>query len=122
LTCRGPADEVRKSGAVRDVGQAPVTARMQMVVARRETLELQEGVSHTLPVGKIKWFNVSKGYGFIEVEGQEDVFIHYSAIQMDGFKTLAEGDTVEFEAIDDGKGPKASKVSLVKSAEEQPSY
>jgi CspA family cold shock protein len=83
---------------------------------------LQEGVNYSVEVGKIKWFNVSKGYGFIEVENQEDVFVHYSAIQMDGFKTLAEGDVVEFEMFDDVKGPKASNVTLQKRAEEQPSY
>ena len=47
--------------------------------------------------GKIKWFNDAKGYGFIEQESGEDVFVHFSAIQMDGFKTLAEGQVVDFE-------------------------
>ena len=50
-----------------------------------------------MPKGKVKWFNDAKGYGFIEQEGGEDVFVHFSAIQMDGFKTLAEGQAVEFE-------------------------
>jgi len=75
-----------------------------------------------VPVGRIKWFNVSKGYGFIEIEGSEDVFVHYSAIQMDGFKALQEGDAVEFEVANDGKGPKAANVVVTARTEEQPSY
>src|SRR5947209_8953454 len=54
--------------------------------------------------GKVKWFNDAKGYGFIEQEGGEDVFVHFSAIQMDGFKTLAEGQVVEFEVKAGEKG------------------
>jgi len=54
--------------------------------------------------GKVKWFNDAKGYGFIEQEGGEDVFVHFSAIQMDGFKTLAEGQVVEFEVEARGQG------------------
>jgi CspA family cold shock protein len=50
-----------------------------------------------MPKGTVKWFNDTKGYGFIEQEQGEDVFVHFSAIQMDGFKTLAEGQPVEFE-------------------------
>jgi len=62
--------------------------------------------------GKVKWFNESRGYGFIEKEdGSGDVFVHYSSIQGDGFKTLAEGDHVEFELIDSDKGPKAINVT-----------
>lgn len=63
--------------------------------------------------GKVKWFNNSKGYGFIGREGGADVFVHYSAIQGDGFKTLQEGDTVEFEIAEGQKGPQADKVSKV---------
>ena len=55
--------------------------------------------------GKVKWFNDAKGYGFIEQEGGEDVFVHFSAISMDGFKTLAEGQEVEFEIQTGAKGP-----------------
>jgi len=78
-------------------------------------------VSLRVPVGKIKWFNVAKGYGFIEVEGEEDVFVHYSAIQMEGFRSVAEGDVVDFEIANDGKGPKAANVKVMTRAEEQPS-
>jgi CspA family cold shock protein len=63
--------------------------------------------------GKVKWFNDAKGYGFIEQEGGEDVFVHFSAIQMDGFKTLAEGQTVEFEVKQGDKGLHAANVMRV---------
>ena len=60
--------------------------------------------------GRVKWFNDSKGYGFIEQEGGRDIFVHYTAIQGDGFKSLAEGQKVEFEIIEGTKGPQATKV------------
>jgi CspA family cold shock protein len=76
-----------------------------------------------LPTGKIKWFNASKGYGFIEVEGGDDVFVHYSGLQMEGFKTVNEGDVVEFEIANDGKGPRAEKVVVTeRTTGEAPSY
>ncbi len=62
--------------------------------------------------GTVKWFNAAKGYGFIAREGGKDVFVHFSAIQMDGYKTLNEGDQVEFSIEDSTKGPQA--VSVVK--------
>lgn len=61
--------------------------------------------------GKVKWFNDAKGYGFIEQETGEDVFVHFSAIQMDGFKTLAEGQEVLFEVENGAKGLHASNVT-----------
>ncbi|MGA2955419.1 MAG: cold shock domain-containing protein [Thermodesulfobacteriota bacterium] len=60
--------------------------------------------------GRVKWFNDSKGFGFIEQEGGRDIFVHYTAIQGDGFKSLAEGQKVEFEIIEGTKGPQATKV------------
>ena len=63
-----------------------------------------------MATGKVKWFNNSKGYGFIENEGGGDVFVHYSAIQGDGFKTLNEGESVEFEVSQGDKGPQAINV------------
>jgi CspA family cold shock protein len=61
--------------------------------------------------GKVKWFNNSKGYGFIEQPDGGDVFVHYSAIQGQGFKTLDEGQTVEFELVQGPKGQQAEKVT-----------
>lgn len=63
-----------------------------------------------MATGKVKWFNDAKGYGFIEQEGGEDVFVHFSAIQMEGFKTLAEGQAVEFEVQTGDKGLHAANV------------
>jgi CspA family cold shock protein len=61
-------------------------------------------------VGTVKWFNDAKGYGFIQQEGGADIFVHYSAIVEDGFKTLAEGQKVKFEIAEGEKGPKAINV------------
>ena len=66
--------------------------------------------------GKVKWFSNVKGYGFIEQEGGQDVFVHYSSIQGDGYKTLEEGDAVTFEIIQGEKGPQASNVVREKAA------
>jgi CspA family cold shock protein len=74
--------------------------------ARRATSQEADRMSK----GKVKWFNDAKGYGFIEQEGGEDVFVHFSAIQMDGFKTLAEGQMVEFEVKNGDKGLHATNV------------
>jgi len=63
-----------------------------------------------MSVGKVKWFNESKGYGFIQSEEGDDVFVHFSEIQTEGFKTLKEGQEVEFEKTMGQKGPQASKV------------
>ena len=63
--------------------------------------------------GTIKWFNESKGFGFIEQEEGKDIFVHYSAIQGNGFKTLNEGDKVEFDVVDGPKGPAAANVNKV---------
>ena len=64
-------------------------------------------------IGTVKWFNGSKGYGFIEREGGADVFVHYSAIQADGYRNLEEGQRVEFTVEQGAKGPQASNVVIV---------
>jgi CspA family cold shock protein len=66
-----------------------------------------------MTIGKVKWFNAAKGYGFIEQEGGEDVFVHFSQIKEEGFKTLAEGQSVEFEITTGEKGLQARDVSKV---------
>ena len=60
--------------------------------------------------GTVKWFNAEKGYGFIKVEGSEDVFAHFSAIQGEGFKTLNEGQAVEFDVVQSDRGPQAANI------------
>ena len=63
-----------------------------------------------MPEGKVKWFNEAKGYGFISQDGGEDVFVHFSSIQAEGFRTLAEGDRVSFDVTQGPKGLQASNV------------
>jgi CspA family cold shock protein len=85
---------------------------------RRENLvfSFRQVVSNLMEVpmiGRVKWFNDRKGFGFIEVEGQKDVFVHYSAVQGEGFKSLKEGDQVEFEVTQGPKGPQATNVKII---------
>jgi len=63
--------------------------------------------------GTVKWFNESKGFGFIEQDNGDDVFVHFSAIESDGFKTLKEGQKVQFEIVDGQKGPAAANVTVL---------
>ncbi|PCF75587.1 cold-shock protein [Staphylococcus delphini] len=60
--------------------------------------------------GTVKWFNAEKGFGFIEVEGENDVFVHFSAINQEGYKSLDEGQSVEFEVVQGDRGPQAANV------------
>ena len=65
-------------------------------------------------IGRVKWFNNDKGYGFIDFKENEDIFVHYSAIDIDGYKTLSEGQLVEYKLIETSKGYQAINVRLVK--------
>ncbi len=64
-------------------------------------------------VGTVKWFNANKGYGFIERDDGDDVFVHYTAINGDGFKTLEEGQKVEFEVVEGSKGLQSANVTVI---------
>jgi len=86
---------VSEQHAIRDTGQN-----------RKEDLQMREK-------GKVKWFNESKGFGFIEREQGNDVFVHYTAIRSEGFKTLQEGQEVEFEVVTGPKGDQASEVEAL---------
>ncbi|MFO1444782.1 cold-shock protein [Bacillus sp. Bva_UNVM-123] len=66
-----------------------------------------------MATGKVKWFNAEKGFGFIEVEGGDDVFVHFSAIQGEGFKTLEEGQEVNFDIEEGQRGPQAVNVTKI---------
>jgi cold shock protein len=65
---------------------------------------------HHMTTGKVKWFNAEKGFGFIEAANGNDVFVHFSAIQSEGFKTLEEGQDVTFEIVEGNRGPQAANV------------
>lgn len=67
-------------------------------------------VSQIMKQGTVKWFNAEKGFGFIEVEGENDVFVHFSAINQEGYKSLDEGQSVEFEVVEGDCGPQAANV------------
>lgn len=67
-------------------------------------------VSQIMKQGTVKWFNAEKGFGFIEVEAENDVFVHFSAINQEGYKSLDEGQSVEFEVVEGDRGPQAANV------------
>ncbi|MGD9495347.1 MAG: cold-shock protein [Armatimonadota bacterium] len=69
-----------------------------------------------MPTGTVKWFDDAKGYGFIEQDNGEDVFVHYTAIVGEGYRSLTEGSEVEFQIEDSPKGPRAANVVVVKAA------
>jgi len=66
-----------------------------------------------MKTGTVKWFNAEKGYGFISIQGEDDVFVHFSAINAEGFKTLEEGQEVQFEVVQGAKGPQAANVARI---------
>jgi CspA family cold shock protein len=85
--------------------------RRASVTAAHRVAKLQGRTSTMRITGKVKWFNNAKGYGFIERDGGSDVFVHFSAVQGNGFRTLEEGQAVEFEIVDGPKGPQAGNVT-----------
>jgi CspA family cold shock protein len=74
---------------------------------------LEHSKERSVAQGTVKWFNNEKGYGFIAVDGGEDVFVHFSSIEMDGYKSLSDGQRVEFEITTGQKGPQAERVRLI---------
>ncbi|SCE86160.1 cold-shock DNA-binding protein family [Micromonospora chokoriensis] len=80
---------------------------------RRAGNAAQSEGSGTVAQGSVKWFNAEKGYGFIAVDGGQDVFVHFSAIEMDGYKALEDGQRVEFEIAQGQKGPQAEHVRVI---------
>jgi cold shock protein len=84
----------------------PNSSAVLQAVPQRDPIEGGKKMSE----GKVKWFNDTKGFGFIEQEGGKDVFVHHSAIQGEGFKSLAEGDRVSFDVVNGAKGPAAENV------------
>lgn len=83
-----------------------------MVIFILDTICVLKGLGGNVNMqnGKVKWFNNEKGFGFIEVEGGDDVFVHFTAIQGDGFKSLEEGQEVSFEIVEGNRGPQAANV------------
>ena len=72
-----------------------------------------------MTVGKVKWFDIRKGWGFIEQEGGEDVFVHYSSLEGDGFRKLADGDDVEFDIVQGDKGLQAENVKRLSASDSE---
>jgi len=92
----------------------PAQTAPELVYWRGTRAAPQQAGRRTMRItGKVKWFNNAKGYGFIERDGGSDVFVHYSAIQGDGFRSLEEGQAVEFEIVDGPKGPQAGNVTKI---------
>jgi cold shock protein len=92
------------------VAAAPASVRSSRGSVRTQHVEVRKC---TVAQGTVKWFNSEKGYGFIAVDGGQDVFVHFSAIEMDGYKALDDGQRVEFEIAQGQKGPQAEKVRVI---------
>jgi CspA family cold shock protein len=92
------------------LGSAATAGARQVGFPRLGTIEVRKC---TVAQGTVKWFNSEKGYGFIAVDGGQDVFVHFSAIEMDGYKSLDDGQRVEFEVAQGQKGPQAERVRVI---------
>ena len=88
----------------------PMLVDVDDQILESRTIRLKQHGDIEMPQGKVKWFNNAKGYGFIVQDEGPEVFVHYSAIQGDGYKALAEGEEVSFEISDSDKGPQATNV------------
>jgi CspA family cold shock protein len=88
-------------------------AEVETPVVRPGAGQYQVSATPMPEKGRVKWFSEAKGYGFIARDGGDDVFVHYTAITIEGFKTLQEGQEVEFDVVQGGKGPQAENVKLV---------
>ena len=114
----GPGDEARSRGFfTQDCSDRETLARLTKRVTDARAIA---GVLHpagqgecSMTTGRVKWFNDSKGFGFLEQDGGDDVFVHFSAITGSGFKSLAEGDAVQFEIVKGPKGLQAANVSKI---------
>src|SRR5439155_285836 len=106
MTCSTPCRPKRRSCRFSSRAPAPVAGTSpRRYASKKEVVEMAQG--------SVKWFNDAKGFGFISQEGGEDVFVHFSAVQGQGFKSLAEGDKVEFEVTRGPKGLQAANVRKV---------
>jgi len=83
------------------------------LVGLKQLKTFSKGLVRAMVIGTVKWFNAAKGYGFIEKEDGGDLFVHFSAIQGDGFKTLGQGQKVQFDVVPGSKGEQAANVSKV---------
>lgn len=96
------------------------TSSMGLSVVRRTGLISIQTEVVQMATGRVKWFNDAKGYGFIERDGGEDVFVHYSSIAGEGYRSLSEGAVVEFDIEEDAKGPRAANVVITESGDAGP--
>lgn len=110
---QGESERKTKVSCSRGSARIPGFLFLQVISIPGVPIVFEGGKKVARLQGKVKWFNNSKGYGFIGQDGGADVFVHYSAIQGEGFKTLQEGDVVEFEVVQGQKGPQADKVTKV---------